>query len=145
MSEFEYVTSEETVATYEATQPMFEGLIKEVRVLSSKKPEATMSEGKVKIVNRILADLLTILKGEPEGKYLDLLSDHSLPQVSDAVLMMVQFETALEAFKHRYYRYLDGVYYWMTPSSVEEIERRRSGDYEEEDVDADDGEEEDGN
>jgi hypothetical protein len=124
--EFDHVTSEAAVATYEATEPMFDGLLKEVREVSRKRPEATMSEGKVKIINRVLADLLAILKDEPEGKYLDLLSDQSLPQVSDAVLMMVQFETALDAFKKRYYQYIYGEHYWITPEFVKEWEARRS-------------------
>ena len=124
-SEFDAVTNDDAVATYEATQPVFKGLVREVRELSRKKPEATMSEQKVKIVNRVLGDLLAILKEEPEGKYLELLSDHSLPQVSDGVLMMVQFETALGAFKARYFRRVFGDYVWITSSVVAEIERRR--------------------
>jgi hypothetical protein len=131
--EFDHVTSEAAVATYKAAEPMFDGLIKEVRELSRKRPEATMNEGKVKIINRVLSDLLAILKDEPEGKYLDLLSDQSLPQVSDAVLMMVQFETALGAFKERYYRYIHGEHYWITPEFVKEWEAQHSrGDKEDE-------------
>ena len=34
------------------------------------------------------------------------LSDDTLPQMSDAVLAMVEFETALAAFKNRYYKYI---------------------------------------
>jgi hypothetical protein len=96
--------------------PIFEGLLKEVRELSRKKPEATMSASKVKLVNRVLTDLITILKGEPAGKYLDALENDALPQMSDAVLTMVQFETAIEAFQKRYYKYIDSAsrHYWIT-------------------------------
>ena len=45
-----------------------------------------MSASKVKIINRVLTDLLAILKEEPAGKYLGALDDEALPQVSDAVL-----------------------------------------------------------
>jgi hypothetical protein len=112
--EFENVTTDAAVATYQASTPIFEGLIKEIRELSRKKPDATMSTGKVKIVNRVLNDLLSILKAEPTGKYLEILNDESLPQVSDAVLTMVQFESALEAFKSKYRQYVDGERYWIT-------------------------------
>jgi hypothetical protein len=114
--EFEHVTTEETVAVYEASHPVFEGLMREVRELSKKKPEATMSKSKVTLVNRVLADLLNILKDEPAGKYLGVLDDDALPQMSDAVLAMVQFETALKAFKTRYHQYFSDVkrYYWVT-------------------------------
>jgi len=101
-------TTEKAVATYLATKNIFLGLLKEVRELSKKKPDAVLSVGKVKIVNRVLKDLKDILDEEPEGKFLDVLDDSELPQTSDAVLVMVQFETALKSFKSKYYqRYQD--------------------------------------
>ena len=94
----EYVTTEAIVRSYKASAPIFSGLLSEIRELSKKKPEATMSSGKVKIINRVLADLLLFLKDQPEGKYLEELDDKALPQVSDALLVMVQFKTALSSF-----------------------------------------------
>ncbi len=98
------VTTEESVATYLATNDIFIGLFKEIRELSKKKPDAIMSAGKVKIINRVLTDLKDILDIEPEGKFLDLLDDKELPQTSDAVLVMVQYETVLNVFKRKYYQ-----------------------------------------
>lgn len=123
MAEFEHITTEAFVEAYEASEPIFEGLIKEVRELSRKKPEATMSPGKVKIVNRVLGDLLTFLKNEPDGKYLEELDDTALPQVSDAVLVMVQFETALKKFKSRYFKYLRDYQktFWITAEFVDDL------------------------
>jgi hypothetical protein len=102
--DFKHVTTEEAVATYNATHNIFAGLIREVRGLSSKKPDATLSQGKVKLINRVLADLREVLEKEPEYKFLDLLDDDNLPQTSDAVLIMVQYESALKSFSNRYYR-----------------------------------------
>lgn len=116
--DFEDVTTDAAVSTYQASTPIFEGLIKEIRELSRKKPDATMSAGKVKIINRVLNDLLQPLKPEPAGKYLEALDDESLPQVSDAVLIMVQFESALDSFKSKYYRYIKGNHYWITDTFV---------------------------
>lgn len=65
-----------------------------------------MSEAKVKIVNRVLANMLMVLEGQPEAKYLESLDEDVLPQVSDAVLIMVQFGSALESFRKRYHRNL---------------------------------------
>ena len=59
--EFDDVTTDAAAAIYQASTPIFEGLIAEIRELSKKKPDATMSAGKVKIVNRVLNDLLEIL------------------------------------------------------------------------------------
>ncbi|MGA7779949.1 MAG: hypothetical protein WCA85_19850 [Paraburkholderia sp.] len=106
------VTTQEFVNKYEATSPIFSGILSEIRELSKKKPEATMSANKVRIVNRVLEDLLVFLKDEPAGKYLELLDDGELPQMSDAVLAMVQFESALNAFEGRY-RPIE-VGYWIT-------------------------------
>ena len=60
--DFDHITTNAAVSIYEASSPVFEGIIREVRELSKKKPEATMSSSKVKLVNRVLKDLLEILK-----------------------------------------------------------------------------------
>jgi hypothetical protein len=123
--EYEHVTTTAHVETYEASNGIFEVLLREVRELSKKKPEATMNTGKVKIVNRVVKDLLTFLKDEPEGKYLEELDVDALPQVSDALLIMVQFETALEQFVSRYHDYVSayGEDAWITTKLVAELEQ----------------------
>jgi hypothetical protein len=127
-NEYEDVTKVEHVQMYEASHEMFHGLLTEIRKLSSKKPEGTMSVGKVKIVNRVLGDLLTFLKKEPEGKYLDELDDESLPQFSDAVLVMVQFEKALKKFYTRYHDFVAVLdrREWITEELVAELAPRRN-------------------
>lgn len=118
--QFQHVTIQAFVDRFEASSPIFSGVLSEVRELSKKKPEATMSAGKVKIVNRILEDLLAILKDEPAGKYLELLDDEALPQMSDAVLTMVQFESALKAFSARYRKHVNSNLYWITQELLEQ-------------------------
>ncbi|MBZ9806940.1 hypothetical protein [Mesorhizobium sp. ESP-6-2] len=110
------MTTQAIVDIYKASTPIFEGILSEVRELSRKKPEATMSASKVKLVNRVLVDLLVVLKSEPAGKYLDELDEDALPQMSDAVLNMVQFEKALDAFKGKYLQYFSdrSQNYWLT-------------------------------
>lgn len=121
------VTTEDSVAIYNATNAIFLGLLKEIRELSKKKPDAIMSSGKVSIINRVLEDLKLVLDKEPEGKFLDVLDDENLPQTSDAVLIMCQYETALKAFKNKYYQsYKTGPYEskqaWVTPEFLKEYE-----------------------
>ncbi len=119
MIDIRRVTTREAVSIYLATNNIFLGLLKEIRELSKKKPDAIMSSGKVKIINRVLEDLKQILGTEPESKFLDILDDSTLPQTSDAVLAMVQYETALESFSNKYYQCvgegLGATYYWVTP------------------------------
>lgn len=104
MSEFEHVTTDAAVATYNSAIGVFTALLQEIRELSKKKLDATMSSSKVKLINAVLDDLLTVLNNDPEGKYLRRLEDTELPQVSDALLMMAQFSAALVAFKIRYFQ-----------------------------------------
>jgi hypothetical protein len=44
--EFEHVTTNAAVERYVSSTPIFEGILREVRELSRKKPEATMSAGR---------------------------------------------------------------------------------------------------
>lgn len=96
-------TTDEKVEAYEASIEVFGGLLSEMRELSKKKPDASMSAMKVRLVNRVLEPLRDALNNEPEGKFLDLLDDEALPQVSDAVLVMVQFERAARSYRARYH------------------------------------------
>jgi hypothetical protein len=124
MSEFEPSTTDAAVATYNSATGVFTALLREVRELSKKKPDATMSPSKVKLINAVLDDLLTIVRDDPEGKYLQRLEDDDLPQVSDALLMMAQFDAALDAFKRRYFRSVKIGYtrewHWITAEKLAE-------------------------
>ena len=132
MTELQHITTDPKVAEFNASSGVFAGLMREMRELSKKKPDATLSGSKVKILNRILEDIGAVLKDEPEAKYLDLLDDEQLPQNSDAVLVMVQHERALAAFKERYYVYFGVLqeHRWVTEDVVDEIRPYRARDYE---------------
>lgn len=112
-------TTTAKVETYRAARGVFSGLLSEMRELSKKKADATLSKGKVKILNRVLEDLNEVLGNEAEAKYLDLLDEDDLPQNSDAVLVMVQYEKALKAFVKRYQVFDREVNksYWVTENS----------------------------
>jgi len=132
LTELQHITTDAKVAEFHASSGVFGGLMQEMRELSKKKPDATLSGSKVMILNRILADIGAVLKDEPEAKYLDLLDDEQLPQNSDAVLVMVQYETGLAAFKERYHVYLAvlGEHRWVTAAVVDEVRQYRALDYE---------------
>jgi hypothetical protein len=89
---------------YDTTRSLLDALYAEMQELSKKKPEATLSESKVKLINRLLEDVRIVLKDEPEFKYLDLLVNESLPQNSDVVLILSQYKAAMESFRENYYR-----------------------------------------
>lgn len=127
MNNFDHITTIKAVSIYEATNNIFDALLREIRELSKKKPDAILSAGKVKLINRVLVDLKEILANEPQGKFLDLLDDQDLPQTSDALLIMVQFQTALKAFYERYHKAIYWIeagktYSWITPEVISELE-----------------------
>ena len=125
MTEFEHITSESVIAVYDASSGVFAGILSEMRELSKKKPDVTLNNKKVEIINRVLGDLLSFLKEEPEGKYLDLLDDEELPQNSDAVLVMVQYEKAITAFSGRYHGRILGEYDWITEERLSKLREMR--------------------
>lgn len=99
---------------YDAIFEVFSHLYKELKALGTKKPAETLSESKVKIVNRILDDIQGFMGSEPEYKYLDVLDSETLPQYSDAILILSQYEGALKGFRERYHGYdsSEGEHIW---------------------------------
>jgi hypothetical protein len=103
MAKDHYNTTKDKADAYDAVIGVFTEVFKELKELGKKKPEATLSVGKVKLLNRILADVAAFLEGAPDHKYLDLLDDEALPQYSDAILTLAQHDGALKAFYKRYH------------------------------------------
>lgn len=93
----------ERVKGYEGLISIFDALFREVKDLSKKKPEATLSKIKVSHINRVLQDAKSVIEKEPEAKYCDLLETEALPQYGDAIIVMAQFDGALKAFRSRHY------------------------------------------
>jgi len=63
------------------------------------------------------------------SKFLELLNDEDLPQTSDAVLIMVQYESALTSFENRYDRVVkkkhneyDTRHIWATEQRIASLE-----------------------
>jgi len=107
-------TTTEKVRIYETTEPLLEALYKEIQDLSKKKPEATLNDSKVKLINRLLSDIQSFLKDEPDSKYLDLLEDANLPQFSDVVLVLSQYSAAMKHFKERHHGWDGAEHKWFT-------------------------------
>jgi len=105
----QYYTTAEKVRQYEAIIGVFTELSKELKDLGKRKPEATLSVSKVRLVNRVLQDARSLLEGAPDHKYLDLLDSDALPQYGDAILILSQYEGALKSFRERHYGYESGV------------------------------------
>src|SRR5918992_443750 len=97
-------TTKEKVQVYETTAPLLSAMYREIQELSKKKPDATLNSNKVKLINRLLADIKEMLSHEPDSKYLDMIDDQDLPQYSDIVLILSQYSATMSRFEERYYR-----------------------------------------
>jgi len=92
-------------ALYESVKDIFDSVFSELQGMAKKKPDGTLSKTKIIHLNRILTDIKLIFDGYPEAKYLDLLDDDELPQFSDALLILAQYNGALKSFHNKHWKF----------------------------------------
>jgi hypothetical protein len=105
--------SEELVEKYEFLSPLIARIYEDVQELTKKKQDGVLSKTRIAMVNRLLETAKQILKDEPSSAYLDLLDEHAIPQNADAMLIVGQYVSALQAFKRRYTRGESYELYWQ--------------------------------
>jgi len=94
--------------------PILESVYNEIKELSKKKQDGALNELKVKMTNRVLTKVKSILDEDPTVEFLDLLDDVSLPTNSDAVLIIAQFKAAMSQFKEKHYGWSGTAHVWTT-------------------------------
>ncbi|MEO8854752.1 MAG: hypothetical protein ABI359_13300 [Ginsengibacter sp.] len=104
----------ETTEQFDMFFPILESVYSEIKELSKKKQDGALNEMKVKLTNRVLSKVKTILKDDPTLEFLDLLDEVSLPTNSDAVLIIAQFKGAMKQFKNRHFDTTTIDEDWMT-------------------------------
>jgi hypothetical protein len=102
----QYLPSEQDVADYKMLSQQLDSLFEEMKEFSKKKPDEFINKVKVKIINRVLEKIKTILSHEPTLEFLDLLDEDTLPTNSDVVLILGQFNSAIVQFRIKYYENL---------------------------------------
>jgi hypothetical protein len=144
--------SQEQVDKYLMLSPMLDALMSEMREFAKKKADTPLNATKVLIINRVLKPLKeNVLRDEKSLEYLDLLDEEGLPQNSDVVIILSQFQAALRQFKEKHY-YRDGDFgerVWHTKEQAQEEraeededEGEEGGDeYESDDEEVDDDDE----
>lgn len=90
-------------ATFEMLEKLLDSSFIELKEFSKKKPDEFLNKLKVKSLNRILEPIKEIMKNEPTSSYLDLLDENTIPSYSDAVLIIAQFQSAMEQFRSAYF------------------------------------------
>lgn len=95
--------SEADVSKYEMLAKMLESIYNEMKEFAKKKPDEPLNKFKVKMINRVLEQIKEIMKNEPTNEFLDLLDEDALPSNSDSILIIGQFNAAMERFRGKYY------------------------------------------
>ena len=83
--------------------PILDSVFNEIKELSKKKQDGALNELKVKMTNRVLNKVKSILKDDPTVEFLDLLDEEVFPTNSDAVLIITQFKSAIQQIKDKQY------------------------------------------
>ena len=89
----------------------------EFDLLSKEKTDERLNPMKIKIANRVLMPLKELFKQEDYYEYLDTLVEDDKPTNSDVVLIISQYQTAINSFHESYYqkdKYVTGKSRWMT-------------------------------
>lgn len=103
----------EQAETIELVEPILTAVVREMRELSKKKQDGIVSTLKVKSINRLLEDVQTVLRSDASTRYLDLLDEDDLPQNSDAVLVLTQWEAAVSQFRDKHYGWNGATRVWF--------------------------------
>jgi hypothetical protein len=97
--------TEEQAATYDRLVPMLEAAHREMTELSKKKQDGVVNTLKIKMLNRLLSELSKVIENDPSYAFVDMLDEETLPQNSDAVLVLSQWQAALKQYKDRHHGY----------------------------------------
>jgi len=94
---------EKNIEDYKLLKEMLCSQRTEFDLLSRKKADGQLNPMKIKMVNRALEPLKEIFKQEEYHIFLDTLNEDEMPTYSDVVLIISQYETAIEKYRHKYY------------------------------------------
>lgn len=108
--------TDEQAATYDRLVPMLQAAHREMTELSKKKQDGIVNTLKIKMLNRLLGELSKVIEKDPSHAFVDMLDDETLPQNSDAVLVLSQWQAALEQYKRRHHGYDSSIHAdrWFT-------------------------------
>lgn len=115
-----HTISKEDAAQFDMLYPILLSVYEEIKEFSKKKQDGTLNAVKVKMTNRILSKVKTVLAKDPAVEFLDLLDEQTLPTNSDAVLIIAQFKSAMAQYRQKHHGYIKGVGdRWFTPDQAE--------------------------
>ena len=113
MSTDKFYTTKEKAQTHDTMTPLLEAMYTEFKELSKKKPDSAVSKSKIKIVNRLLERVKTVLSDEESIEFLDMLDEDDVPQASDVTLILSQYVAAMNAFHGKHYGWDGSNHTWF--------------------------------
>lgn len=113
MSTEKFYTTKEKARTHDTMTPLLQAMYTEFKELSKKKPDSAVSKSKIKIVNRLLERVKTILSDEESIEFLDMLDEDDVPQASDVTLILSQYVAAMDAFRGKHYGWDGSNHAWF--------------------------------
>lgn len=113
MREAKFYTTKEKAQTHDTMTPLLEAMYAEFKELSKKKPDAAVSKSKIKIVNRLLERVKTVLSDEESIEFLDMLDEDDVPQASDVTLILSQYVAVMNAFHGKHYGWDGSNHIWF--------------------------------
>ncbi len=125
------------VAQFAYLSPMLDSALSEMREFAKKKQDGIVSATKIRLLNRLLTDIQGILRDEASLAYLELLPDETLPQNSDAVLVLGQYRAALDSFVKRHQATIKYQKTWITKEWIDQNTEPADDEDEEDDDDID--------
>lgn len=113
MGKDKFYTTKEKALTHDTTTPLLEAMYAEFKEISKKKPDSAVSKSKIKIVNRLLEKVRTVLSDEESISFLDLLDEDDVPQASDVTLILSQYVAAMKAFYETHHGFDGSNHTWF--------------------------------
>jgi len=99
-----WLPTDKDIENYSLLSDMLNAQRREFDLLSKKKADGALNKMKIKMVNRVIEPLNKLFKNEPSHKFLDVLDENDMPTNSDVVLIISQYEAAINEFKDKYHR-----------------------------------------
>jgi len=115
----EGILIEKQIEEFEKHERQVQNILREMSVLSDKKPHDKINEFKLTHINntlRVLNSLLGSSKPLPEFEVFD---KDSLPSNSDVVFVLAQYTDAVFDFRDRHTKVSGGNYYWILSGNKE--------------------------
>jgi len=94
--------SSDELTRFQTLLPFVKSMHSDIRELSRKNQNAALSKSRIDIINRLLADVKSLLANEPTAEYLPTIDDATVPQNADALIILGQFTAAMDQYKNKY-------------------------------------------